>query len=110
MRPETMGNSLGARQAAAGFGLEVGAMAATLLIQLGYAAYTGRHVAAAHFGAYATALTLLQITASLTAGLTQLVLKQPEWTRDGLGSVLLVAVGAGSASCLLLELLAPSAT
>jgi len=82
-------------------------MAATLLIQLGYAAYTGRHVAAAHFGAYATALTLLQITASLTAGLTQRVLKQPEWTRDGLGSMLLVAVGAGSASCLLLELLAP---
>ncbi|MEV8559629.1 oligosaccharide flippase family protein [Streptomyces sp. NPDC051917] len=107
MRPETMGNGLGSRQAAAGFGLEVGAMAATLLVQLGYAAYTGRHVAAAHFGAYATALTLLQISASLTTGLTQLVLKRPEWTRDGLGSVLLVAVGTGGASCLLLELLAP---
>ncbi|MER5890867.1 oligosaccharide flippase family protein, partial [Streptomyces sp. NPDC001941] len=84
-------------------------MAAAVLCQLGYAAYTGRQVAPAHFGAYATALALFHTSAVLTTVMVQLVLKKAELTERFLGSALLLAAGAGTLVCLVLQLLAPLA-
>lgn len=49
-------------------------MAAGLLLQLGYAAYTGRHVSPADFGSYAVALSLSFPVSAVTHGLVQLTL------------------------------------
>ncbi|MFJ2739466.1 lipopolysaccharide biosynthesis protein [Streptomyces sp. NPDC087440] len=97
----------GARALVGGFGWETGALAAALLVQLCYTAYTGRHVSAEHFGAYAIALNLVHVCASTMVGFTQLVLKSRELTEEFLGLALLTAAVAGVGSCALLQLAAP---
>ncbi|WP_323187964.1 oligosaccharide flippase family protein [Streptomyces sp. NBC_00237] len=97
----------GARTLAGGFGWETGSLVAVLLLQLGYSAWTGRHLAAGHFGAYATALAIVHTSASLTSGLTQYVLTSRDLGRDFLATALAVAAGTGTLSCLAFEAVAP---
>ncbi|CAM5615896.1 hypothetical protein SSPIM334S_02679 [Streptomyces spiroverticillatus] len=96
-----------ARALAGGFGWETGALIAAMVLQLGYGAWTGRHLSALHFGAYATATAVVHVSASLTSGLTQYVLTSRERGPAFLAPSLLLAAGTGAASCLFFEAVAP---
>ncbi|WP_419995437.1 oligosaccharide flippase family protein [Streptomyces boninensis] len=109
MPPRGAADRLGltAKRLAGGFSWEVAAAGTAILLQLGYAAYTGRHVTAAHFGAYATALAIVHFSATFAEGFGQLVLTYSGGRPGQLRRSLLLAGCVGATTCLLFEAVAP---
>ncbi|MEV0185128.1 oligosaccharide flippase family protein [Streptomyces sp. NPDC050625] len=84
-----------------------GAIAA-MLLQLGYAAWTGRVISAEAFGAYAIALTVTQLFGYFSnAGLATYVLRIDQLTGSVVRAALRAGTASGVAAFIVLQLVAP---
>lgn len=97
-----------ARSAAASLGWNYAGSLAALLLQLGYTAYTGRAVAPTSFGAYAIALTVIQLFCLFAnAGLATCLLRWGRLTSSALRAARYLGGISGLVCFALVEAVAP---
>lgn len=97
-----------ARSALISMGWNYAGSVVAIFLQLGYTAYTGRRVAPGAFGAYAIALTVIQLLGYFAnAGLSTYVLRSEQLTRPAVRAARRLGTLSGLACCLLAEAAAP---
>lgn len=97
-----------ARSALASLGWNYGGSMVTVLLQLGYTAYTGRTVAPNSFGVYAIALTTIQFLGYFAnAGLATCLLRAEQLTGPTVRAAMCLGAMSGAVCFALVELSAP---